>query len=52
MVEPMCRTCEIPENYGSVARTVFPPEVVRAGIYSSITIHGLRVLTNAVRAIS
>jgi len=48
MVEPMCRTCEIPKQCGSVARTVFPPEVVGAGIYSSITIHGSRVLINAV----
>ena len=33
MVEPVCRTREVSRNYGSVACTRFPTEVLGAGIY-------------------
>ena len=48
MVEPVCRTREVPRNSGSVAFAVFPPEVFGAGIYSSTIIYGSVGLTNAV----
>jgi hypothetical protein len=33
MVEPVCRTREVSRDYGSVACTRFPTEVLGAGIY-------------------
>ena len=48
MVEPVCRTCEVPRNCGCVVRAFFPTEVFGAGIYSSIIFCGSMVLTNAV----
>jgi hypothetical protein len=48
MVEPVSRTHEISRECESVACTVFPSEVLEAGIYSSTNIGGSRVLTYAV----
>ena len=50
MVEPVCCRQGIPRNCGSVACTVLSTEVFGAGIYSSVTIYGPMVLTDAVGA--
>ena len=48
MVEPVCRTREIPRNCGYVLCAVFPTKVLGAGIYSSVVFGGSMVLANAV----
>jgi len=48
MIEPVCRTCEVPRNCGCVVRAVFLAEVFVAGIYSSVISCGSMVLRNAI----
>jgi hypothetical protein len=48
MVEPVCRTREIPRNCGYVLCAVFLTKVLGAGIYSPVVFGGSMVLANAV----
>ena len=49
IVDPVPHIREVPRNCDSVACTVFPTKILGADIYSSTTIYGSMVLTNAVK---